>query len=144
MNKCKNFAVLAFVSLFLIGCSTAQRASDVNAVRIPVAPYLKMNCKELSTEQSLLLKEAQSMTSQVDASYKSDKTAELVTWILFAPAAFMIDGNQEEAAKLAGVKGQLEAIQEAMKINECTLQLLPEKFVLVDIKEGLTRTKASK
>ena len=121
MNKCKNFAVLAFVSLFLIGCSTAQRASDVNAVRIPVAPYLKMNCKELSTEQSLLLKEAQSMTSQVDASYKSDKTAELVTWILFAPAAFMIDGNQEEAAKLAGVKGQLEAIQEAMKINECTL-----------------------
>lgn len=121
MNKCKKFAVLSFVSIFLIGCSTAQRASDVSAVRIPVAPYLKMNCKELSTEQNLLLKEAQSITSQVDASYKSDKTAELVTWILFAPAAFMIDGNQEEAAKLAGVKGQLEAIQEAMKINECTL-----------------------
>ena len=116
-----NTVVLALVSLILIGCTTAQRASDVNAVRIPVAPYLKMDCKELSTEQNLLLKEAQSMTSQVDASYQSDKTAELVTWILFAPAAFMIDGNQEEAAKLAGVKGQLEAIQEALKINDCTL-----------------------
>jgi hypothetical protein len=31
----------------------------------------------------------------------------------------MIDGNQEQASKLAAVKGQLEAVQEAMKVNDC-------------------------
>ena len=121
MFKNSNLVTLAFGLLFLFGCSNAQRASEVSAVRIPVAPYLKMSCKELTTEQNVLLKEAQAITTQVDASYKSDKNTELVTWILFAPAAFMLDGNQEEAAKLAGVKGQLQSIQEAMKINECTL-----------------------
>ena len=121
MKNYQKLFVMALVSIFLFGCSTAQRASDVSAVRMPVAPYLKMNCKELSTEQSLLLKEAEGMASQVDAAYNSDKTAEAVAWILFAPAALLMDGNQEEAARLAGVKGQLDAIQEAMKINECTL-----------------------
>ena len=33
--------------------------------------------------------------------------------------AFWISGNQEETAKLASIKGQLEAVQEAQKINSC-------------------------
>ena len=34
-------------------------------------------------------------------------------------AAFWIDGNAENAGKLASVKGQLEAVQDAMKVNKC-------------------------
>ena len=57
--------------------------------------------------------------AQVDKDYQSDKNAELVTWILFAPAAFWLDGNAEGAGRLASVKGQLEAVQDAMKVNKC-------------------------
>ena len=88
---------------------------------MPVAPYLKMDCKELATEMSSLTKEAESARSQVDSAYSSDKTKEAVAWILFAPAALLMDGNQQETGKLAALKGQIEAVQEAQKINKCSL-----------------------
>ena len=56
----------------------------------------------------------------MDKDYQSDKNTELVTWILFAPAAFWMDGNAESAGKLAALKGQLETIQEAQKVNGCS------------------------
>ena len=104
----------------VMGCSTAQRASDVDGVRVSVAPYLKMSCKELATEQNSLIRQAESLGAQVDSEYRSDKNAELVAWVLFAPAAFFIDGNQESASELASLKGQLTAVQDAQKVNECT------------------------
>ena len=114
---------LAFIFLgafFVTGCSTAQKASEVQAVRVPIAPYLKMDCKELATEQATLLREAEALRSQVDKEYQSDKNTELVTWILFAPAAFWMDGNAESAGRLGSLKGQLETVQEAQKVNGCS------------------------
>ena len=114
------FFISLVALLFLSACSSAQKASEVSSVRIPIAPYLKMDCKELATEQSQLIREADLLRKSVDDSYSSDKTTEVVTWILFAPAAFFLEGNAEEAAALASVKGQLEAVQEATKINKCS------------------------
>lgn len=106
--------------ILVTGCSSAQKASEVQAVRAPVAPYLKMNCQELASEQNGLLTQAEAARSEVDASYSSDKTAEVIAWVLFAPAVFAMDGNQAEAAKLASIKGQLESVQEAQRVNSCT------------------------
>ena len=111
--------ISASLILTLLGCSSAQKSSEVQAVRAPIAPYLKMTCKELVTEQTILIKDSGVATNSVDSSYDSDKNAELVTWILFAPAAFALEGNQAESAKLAAIKGQLESVQEALKINKC-------------------------
>jgi hypothetical protein len=116
-NALSYFALAILVS----GCSTAQRATDVSAIRVPIAPYLKMTCQELATEQNALVTQAQSVGAQVDDSYRSDKNTELVTWILFAPAAFWMDGNQKEASQLASIKGQLDTVQEAQKVNKCSL-----------------------
>ena len=113
------FTITAILIWMLLGCSSAQKSSDVQAVRAPVAPYLKMTCQELVTEQTILIKDSGIATNSVDSSYDSDKNAELVTWILFAPAAFALEGNQAETAKLAAIKGQLESVQEALKINKC-------------------------
>ena len=110
---------LPFVLFLLANCSTAQKSSEVQSVKVSVAPYLKMSCKELSTEQTNLVRQAESLGAQGDREYQSDKNAELVTWILFAPAAFWIDGNAENAGRLASVKGQLDAVTDAMKVNKC-------------------------
>ena len=117
----KKIISMIFIFVVLAGCSSAQKASEVNAVRVSVAPYLQMNCKALATEQNSLLTEARTLGAQVDSEYNEDKGAELVAWILFAPAAFLIDGNAESAGQLASIKGQLEAVQEAQKINECVM-----------------------
>tara|TARA_B100000787_G_C16094979_1_gene250721 strand:- start:141 stop:512 length:372 start_codon:yes stop_codon:yes gene_type:complete len=123
MHKLISKNTLSYFALAILisGCSTAQRATDVSAIRVPIAPYLKMTCQELATEQNSLVKEAQSVGAQVDDSYRSDKNTELVTWILFAPAAFWMDGNQKEASQLASIKGQLDTVQEAQKVNKCSL-----------------------
>ena len=115
----RRLVIAIFIATISVGCSTAQKASEVSAIKVSVGPYLKMSCQELATEQNELLNAAQAAGAQVDATHQSDKNAELVAWILFAPAAFMIDGNQEEAARLASIKGQLEAVQDAQKVNKC-------------------------
>jgi hypothetical protein len=115
-----NRLIFSFSLVFFIAaCSNAQKASEVNSIRVPIAPYLKMDCRELATEQTQLVREAELLMKSVDDAYDSDKTTELVTWLLFAPAAFWMDGNAEEAAKYSAVKGQLEAVQEAQRINKC-------------------------
>jgi outer membrane murein-binding lipoprotein Lpp len=119
MRMVKLFSV--FATVLLAGCSNAQKASEVSSIRIPVAPYLKMDCNELATEMTGLVKDAEVLRAQVDSSYESDKALEAVTWILFAPAAFFMDGNADESGKLATLKGQIEAVQEAQKINKCSL-----------------------
>ena len=117
----KNALSYFALAILISGCSTAQRATDVSAIRVPIAPYLKMTCQELATEQNALVTQAQSVGAQVDDSYRSDKNTELVTWILFAPAAFWMDGNQKEASLLASIKCQLDTVQEAQKVNKCSL-----------------------
>jgi hypothetical protein len=111
--------LLPIIILTISSCSTAQKASEVQSIKISVAPYLKMTCKELSTEQTNLVTKAQSLGAQVDSERQSDKNKELAAWILFAPAALMMDGNAETSSQLASVKGQLEAVTDAMKVNEC-------------------------
>ncbi len=107
------------IVLSVIGCTTAKKSSDIQAVRVPVSPYLKMTCPELVTEQQTLLKEVEAAGLAVDKKYQSEKNTELVAWILFAPAAFFLDGNSAEASKFSAQKGQMEAMNEAIKINQC-------------------------
>ena len=107
MNKL--IYTLPILLLAISSCSTAQKASEVQSIKISVAPYIKMSCKELATEQASLIAKAQSLGAQVDSEQQSDRNMELAAWILFAPAAFLMDGNAESASALASVKGQLEA-----------------------------------
>ena len=122
-RRCK-VLVRSFVSTasvaILVGCSNAQKASEVSSIRIPIAPYLAMDCTELATEQNRLSREAELLRNRVDDAYASDKNTEIVTWLLFAPAAFFLDGNSEEAAELGAVKGQIEAVREAQQANKCS------------------------
>lgn len=103
----------------LCACSTAKKASEVSAVRVPVAPYLKMSCDELGTEQRVLHQKVEYTRQAVDESHSSDKGKELVAWLLFAPVAFALEGNQKQATDFAVAKGTQDAIQEAMLINKC-------------------------
>lgn len=114
---------------FLIqGCSNAQQATEVNAVKYSVAPYLKMDCQSLSIELNNLYRDASISSNQVDQKYNDDKSAEVVAWVLFWPAAFALEGNQEEVAKLASIKGQIEAIQDALVINGCKVRYQNSRY----------------
>ena len=51
----------------------------------------------------------------------NDKSMEAVTWILFWPAVFVMDGNDAEASRLAQAKGEAEAILAAMISKNCQM-----------------------
>ena len=110
---------ILILTILVTACSSAQRAIEVSSIRLPITPYLKMSCKALVSEQRQLIRDAQSMSTEVDTTYRSDKNIELVSWFLFWPAAFFYDGNQEEASKLAAIMGQGATVQEALKVNGC-------------------------
>lgn len=107
----------------LTACTSAKKSTDVSSVRVPVAPYMRMSCDELLTEQRILLNNLEMTRAAVDKSYNSDKTTEVVAWVLFAPAAFFLEGNQKEATDFAATKGQYEAIQEAVSIKKCVSEM---------------------
>ena len=114
------FTISFILFAFLIsGCTSAKNIGEISAVRTPVGPYLKMSCEELISEQRVILAEFEAAGASVEKSYQSEKNTELVTWLLFFPAAFMLDGNQEQASAYAAKKGQLDAVNEALQINKC-------------------------
>lgn len=115
----KIFLLLITAISILSSCSTAKKSSDVQAVRAPVAPYLRMTCPELITEQRILLTEVAASGIAVDQAHDSDQGVEIITWLLFAPAAFFLEGNEVEASRYAAQKGQLDAINEALRVNKC-------------------------
>jgi uncharacterized protein YcfL len=114
--------VLCGVSLFMLqACSDAKKASEVTAAYVPSSAYTSMSCNNLRAEDLRLRRSVSDMSSSVDKEYKSDKTMEAVTWILFWPAAFAMDGNDAEAAKLSQAKGEAEAIRAAMIAKNCRM-----------------------
>ena len=115
----KNTILLLIISFLMLGCSSAKKRSEIQAVRTPIAPYLKLTCQELVDEQQSLMKDLEASGVAVDKAYSSDKTTEIVTWVLFAPAAFFLKGNENEASKYASQKGQMDTINEALKVNKC-------------------------
>ena len=111
--------LVTVLSILSISCTTAKKASEINAIRAPIAPYLKLSCPELISEQRILLSEVAASGVAVDKAQQSDVNTVIVTWLLFAPAAFFISGNEIEASKYAAQKGQLDTINDALKVNGC-------------------------
>lgn len=103
----------------LVACSDAKTPSEVAPELVSPSMYRGMSCRELRAEARSVQEATPALAAAVDKEYKNDKAMEAVTWILFWPAAFAMDGNDAEAAQLARAKGQLKAITEQMKSKGC-------------------------
>ena len=113
------FCTTALVAL--VGCSDAKKSSEVTTAYVPTSAYTSMSCTNLRSEDLRLRRSVTEMSGAVDKEYSNDKTMEVVTWLLFWPAAFAMDGNDAEAAKLSQLKGEAEAIRNAMIQKNCRM-----------------------
>ena len=120
MIKYKQLHLILFVvAIFIAGCSTTRQASEVKSIHIAASQYKGFSCDELFAEAEKIRASVPGLEAQVDAQYKSDKTAEQVGWWLLWPALFFMDGEGAEHSQLALARGQLEAIQSAAIIAKC-------------------------
>ncbi|WP_146188686.1 hypothetical protein [Pseudoprimorskyibacter insulae] len=88
---------------------------------VPSSKYQGLNCSQLREEDRRLRASIEDLTTKVDKSYKHDKNMEAVTWILFWPAVFAMDGNDAEATRLATAKGEADALHTAMQNKKCRM-----------------------
>jgi hypothetical protein len=106
-------------SLLVSGCSDAVKPSQVASNNVPTSIYSSMSCRQLNAEAGLVQSRIPALESAVERAYRADKTAEAVTWILFWPAAFLMDGNDAEVRQLAQARGELEAITAVIRSKGC-------------------------
>ena len=81
--------LVTVLSILSISCTTAKKASEINAVRPPIAPYLKLTCPELITEQRLLLTEVAASGVAVDKSHQSDVNTVIVNLASFCSSCIL-------------------------------------------------------
>lgn len=104
-------------ALLLAGC--AQNAADIHAAYVSPAPYQSMSCDQLRAEASRVSAAAAEATGSQNSKATNDAVMTGVSLVLFWPAMFFVHGDQGNAANLANLKGQMQAIQQVNTAKNC-------------------------
>ena len=94
-------AALFALGFLLLGCSGAKNASEVSATYVPSSAYSHLSCDDLIREAELLRARTPALARAVDDHRSNQTGVEVVTWILFWPAAFALDDGSEKSQELA-------------------------------------------
>lgn len=101
------------------GCSSAPKSNEVTAAYVPTSNYKDFTCEQLVAEAEGIRRSVPALASAVDKHRSNQDGVELITWILFWPAAFALDKGEENSGQLAKAKGELEAVTLAMQTKRC-------------------------
>ncbi len=114
----KKLTLLLF-SLVIISCSSAKKSTEVTTKYVPASTYSNLTCDQLIAEAEVIRARTPGLAAAVDEHRKNQTGVEVVTWVLFWPAAFLLDDGAEMSSELAEAKGQLEAIQQNLYSKKC-------------------------
>lgn len=110
-------AVLSLFGFSLAGC--ASNADKIGASYISPLQYQNYSCVQLGDEAQRVSGRVAQLSGVQDQKASSDALATGVAIVLFWPAAFMIGGNDQNAAELARLKGEFEAVERASIQKNC-------------------------
>ena len=105
------------VLITLAGC--ASKPEEIQAVAYPDQAYANFSCEQIGAERMNLQDKVLDATGQQRADRKKDVAWGWTGAILFAPALFLMDGNEENATRLAILKGQYESIERVSAAKRC-------------------------
>ena len=86
---------------------------------MPAGFYTNMTCEQLIAEAEAVRRSVPALEDAVNKHRSNQTGVEVVTWILFWPAAFMLDKGEATSGQLAKAKGEIEAIGLAMRTKRC-------------------------
>ncbi len=122
--KPKFCAALVGVSMVLAGC--ADRSGEIAATYVSPLAYQHYSCRQLGEEARRVSARATQVAGVQDKNAQNDAVATGVSLVLFWPALFFIDGNKENAAELARLKGEMDAIEQMSIRKNCGIQFSRE------------------
>ena len=118
------------LSLFLLFIVTGCASSPDEMTASYVSPliYQSFDCQQLVMESDRVSRRVQSMHAKLDEKESDDSAKMAVGLILFWPALFFLDGDEDGAIEYKRLKGESEAIHQAAIAKKCDLRLLaPQK-----------------
>ena len=116
----RSFIAAGSAAAFLAGC--ASNSDEITASYVSPTEYQSYSCTQLTQEAARVSRRSQELGVAQDSKAQSDAGTMAVTLILFWPAAFFIDGDDETAAELSRLKGQAQAIEQANIQKNCGIQ----------------------
>lgn len=119
MNKNKFNTILLIATILMVGCSSAPKVNEVKQLYVPASNYESFTCEKLIAEAEAVRRSLPGLEEAVEKHRSQQSTVEVVTWILFWPAAFALDKGEKNSTELGKAKGELEAIGIAMKSKKC-------------------------
>jgi hypothetical protein len=84
--------------------------------------YQSFTCQQLAAEATRVSAAAAAAAGQQDSQVTKDAVATTVGVVIFWPALFLIGGDKQNAAQLANLKGQMDAIEQTSIQKNCGIQ----------------------
>jgi hypothetical protein len=102
------------------GC--ASTSDKVTATYVSPMQYDSYNCQQLGEEAQRISARAAQAAGAQDSQATKDAVATTAAIIVFWPAAFFVQGDKQNAAELARLKGELEAVEQVSIRKQCGIQ----------------------
>lgn len=116
------FALSLLSALPLLLAACANKSDEIAASYVSPTIYEGMSCRQLAIEaQSVANRAAQAAAAQ-DKKASNDAVATGVGVVLFWPALFFIKGDGAQAAEVARLKGEMQAIETANTVKNCGIR----------------------
>ncbi len=117
---CSRGIISVILALILVGC--ASKAAEVTPAYVSPMMYQSYNCQQLAAEAQRVSAAAAAASGTQDSQATKDAVATTAAVIIFWPAAFFVQGDKQNAAQLAQLKGEMDAIQQTSIQKQCGIQ----------------------
>jgi len=110
----------AFAVVGLTGC--ASTSDKITGTYVSPMQYDNYNCRQLAEEARRVSARAAQAAGAQDSQATKDTVATTAAIIIFWPAAFFVGGDRQNAAELARLRGEMEAIEQTSIRKQCGIQ----------------------
>lgn len=100
----------------------ASSSDKVAATYVSPIQYSSYSCNQIREESARLSSRAAAAAGVQDEQRKNDAVVTAVGAVVFWPALFFIDGDNQKTAELARLKGEMEAVEQASVQKSCGIQ----------------------
>lgn len=112
----KSIAVLGAVSI-LAGCATPPK--DIAPSYVSTSLYENLTCKQLRSEAEGVSARVAAAFAKQEKNRGQDAAMTTVGVALFWPALFFMKGDGADAAEVARLKGEMDAIEQVNRVKNC-------------------------
>jgi hypothetical protein len=114
--------ILKFFLSFTLLTGCAEKSANVQGSYVSPITYESYSCRQLAEEASRLSSRASEISGVQDKNATKDAVVTGVSLVVFWPAAFFIHGNKGNSAELARLKGEKDAVEQAIIRKDCSVK----------------------